>query len=73
MLRLFDVDINAFAVAGAMIIFIMGLEMVLDVDIFQNRGPKGSGSFVPLAFPMFAGPGAFAALLSITTKYAVIN
>jgi multiple antibiotic resistance protein len=51
----------------------MALEMVLDVTIFKNEGLDGSGSIVPLAFPMYAGPGAFTALLSITAEYNIIN
>jgi multiple antibiotic resistance protein len=47
--------------------------MVLDVTIFKNEGLDGSGSIVPLAFPMYAGPGAFTALLSITAEYNIIN
>ena len=47
--------------------------MVLDVTIFKNEGLGGSGSIVPLAFPMYAGPGAFTALLSITAEYDIIN
>lgn len=72
-LKLFGVKIEYFAVAGGFVIFLMALEMVLDVTIFKNEGLEGSGSIVPLAFPMYAGPGAFTALLSITAEYDIIN
>ena len=43
MLKLFHVDIESFAVAGAFVIFLMSLEMILDIEIFKNQGPiKGS-------------------------------
>ena len=45
----------------------------VDVAIFKNEGLDGSGSIVPLAFPMYAGPGAFTAVLSITAEYDNIN
>ena len=32
MLRLFHVDIESFAVAGAFVIFLMSLEMILDIE-----------------------------------------
>ena len=38
MLRLFQVDIASFAVAGAFVIFLMSLEMILDIEIFKNTG-----------------------------------
>jgi len=72
-LRLFNVDVESFAVAGALVIFIYGLEMLLDVEIFKNKGPKGSSSIVPLAFPLVAGPGAFTALLSLRAEYSTEN
>ena len=77
MLKLFGVQIEYFAIAGGFVIFLMALEMVLDITIFQNdklEGEIGSGSaIVPLAFPMYAGPGAFTALLAITAEYTTGN
>ena len=76
-LRLFGVQIEYFAIAGGFVIFLMALEMVLDITIFQNdklEGEIGSGSsIVPLAFPMYAGPGAFTALLAITAEYSIAS
>lgn len=72
-LRFFDVDISSFAVAGSIVLFIMALEMLLDVEIFKNNAPDGSGSIVPLAFPLFAGPAVFTSLLTIRSEYEMIN
>ena len=72
-LKLFGVQIEYFAIAGGFIIFLMALEMILDVTIFQNANLEGSGSIVPMAFPMYAGPGAFTALLAITAEYSIAS
>lgn len=72
-LKLFNVDIESFAVAGALIIFIFSLEMILDVEIFRNHGPEGGSSIVPIAFPLIAGPGSFTTLLSLRAEYATEN
>lgn len=72
-LRLFSVDIQSFAVAGALIIFIFSLEMILDVEIFRNKGPEGTTSIIPIAFPLIAGPGSFTTLLSLRAEYAAEN
>jgi len=76
-LRLFGVQIEYFAIAGGFIIFLMALEMILDITIFQNDKLEGeiseAASIVPLAFPMYAGPGAFTALLAITAEYNTCN
>ena len=71
-LKLFGVQIEYFAIAGGFIIFLMALEMILDITIF-NTSLEGEGSIVPLAFPMYAGPGAFTALLAITAEYSVAS
>ena len=73
MLKLFGVQIEYFAIAGGFIIFLMALEMILDVTIFQTGELEGNGSIVPMAFPMYAGPGAFTALLAITAEYSIAS
>ena len=50
MLKLFHVDIESFAVAGAFVIFLMSLEMILDIEIFKNQGPIKEATLVPLVF-----------------------
>ena len=72
-LRLFNVDIQSFAVAGALVIFLFALEMILDIEIFRQKGPSGTSSIVPLAFPLIAGPGSFTTLLSLRAEYAMEN
>ncbi|WP_321335173.1 MarC family protein [uncultured Bacteroides sp.] len=73
MLKLFHVDIASFAVAGAFVIFLMSLEMLLDVEIFKNQGPIKEATLVPLVFPLLAGAGAFTTLLSLRAEYASVN
>ena len=76
-LKIFGVKIEYFAIAGGFVIFLMAMEMVFDVTIFQNdklEGEIGNGSaIVPLAFPMYAGPGAFTALVALTAEYSIDN
>ena len=76
-LKLFGVQIEYFAIAGGFVIFLMALEMILDITIFQNDKLEGEvsggSSIVPLAFPMYAGPGAFTALLAITAEYSIAS
>ena len=42
MLKLFNVDIASFAVAGAVVLFMMALEMILDVEISKTPVHKRS-------------------------------
>lgn len=73
MLKLFHVDIESFAVAGAIVIFLMALEMLLDVEIFKNQGPIKEATLVPLVFPLLAGAATFTTLISLRAEYASVN
>jgi len=73
MLKLFHVDIASFAVAGSIVIFLMAIEMLLDVEIFKFKGPTSEATIVPLVFPLIAGAGSFTTLLSLRAEYADIN
>ncbi len=72
-LNLFNVDVESFAIAGALIIFIFALEMVLDVEFYKNNSPSSGSAIVPIAFPLVAGPASFTTLLSLRAKYDTIN
>ena len=72
-LRLFQVDIASFAVAGSIVLFLLALEMILDIEIFKNQGPIKEATLVPLVFPLLAGAGSFTTLLSLRAEYAAIN
>ena len=73
LLRLFHVDIESFAVDGAFVIFLLSLEMNLDLEIFKNQGPIKEATLVPLVFPLLAGAGSFTTLLSLRAEYASVN
>lgn len=73
-LTLFGIDVESFAVAGAIILFIIGMEMILGRDFFKmdpNKG--GSGSVVPLAFPLIAGAGSLTTILTLKSEYTQAN
>ncbi len=72
-LKLFQVDLQSFAVAGALVILIISIEMIFGVEIFKNDSPSGSSTLVPVVFPLIAGPGSFTTLLSMRAEYQTIN
>lgn len=72
-LKLFGVDIQEFAIAGALVIFVMAVEMTFGVEIFKFDGPQGSATIVPVVFPFIAGAGSFTTLLSLRAEYNVLN
>ncbi|KGN93293.1 membrane protein [Porphyromonas sp. COT-108 OH2963] len=74
MLNFFGVDISSFAVAGAIVLFVMAVEMIFGVQIFKDDGPSGSATIVPLVFPLFAGAATFTTILTLQADgYAATN
>ena len=69
-LKLIGLDIESFALAGAVVIFILAMEMVLDREFFRQSGGSAVGSVVPIAFPLIAGAGTLTTLLSLRSQYS---
>ncbi len=73
-LQLFGLDVASFAVAGAIVIFIVAMEMILGITLIKDDpNARGSGSVVPLAFPLIAGAGTLTTILSLRAVYEEVN
>lgn len=72
LLGLFGVDISSFAIAGSIILLLMGLEMVLGIQLFKHE-TGGGGAIIPIAFPLIAGAGSITTLLSLRAEYHFAN
>ncbi len=74
-LNLFGVDIKSFSVAGAIIIFLIGLEMTLGRNIFKHEITEDDAStpYVPLAFPIIAGAGTMTTIMSLKSQFEEAN
>ncbi len=71
-LGLVGIDVQSFAIAGAVVILFLALEMVLGIDFFKEDAPA-TASVVPLAFPLIAGAGTMTTLISLKAEYQNIN
>ena len=73
-LGIFGLDVSSFALAGALIILFIGLEMILGIRIFRNHHDDGgNGSVVPIAFPLLAGAGTLTTIISLKSDYDNIS
>jgi multiple antibiotic resistance protein len=72
-LDLLGLDVPSFAVAGSIVIFILGLEMVLGLDFFKAESNPKAGSVVPIAFPLIAGSGTLTTIMSLKANYEDVN
>ncbi|MFZ9045812.1 MAG: MarC family protein [Cyclobacteriaceae bacterium] len=73
-LKLFGLDLGSFAIAGAIVMFLIGMEMVLGLTFFQHEPDAGDvSSVVPLAFPLIAGAGTMTTLISLKAEFQTYN
>lgn len=72
-LDLLGVDVKSFAVAGSIVIFILGLEMILGIEFFKPDKGAPSGTVVPIAFPLIAGSGTLTTIMSLKATFESAN
>ena len=72
-LRLFGVDVGSFAIAGSIIMFIIGMEMILGITIMKEPQGASSSSIVPVAFPLIAGAGTLTTILTLKSEFSNVS
>lgn len=72
-LKMMGIDVESFALAGSIVIFIIGLEMILGINIFRaGQDETGNHSIMPIAFPLIAGAGTLTTILSLKAEFETI-
>ncbi|MGB1019337.1 MAG: MarC family protein [Chitinophagales bacterium] len=69
LLHIIGLDVESFAIAGAIVIFLLGLEMILGIEIFKEDPNVKSASIVPIAFPLIAGAGTITTVISLQAEF----
>lgn len=73
MLRFMGLDVPSFAIAGSLIIFFLGMEMILGIEFFKSEKGEKSGTIVPIAFPLIAGSGTLTTIMSLKASFHSYN
>ena len=68
LLKMLSLDVHSFAVGGSIVMFLLGLEMVLGLEIFKEE-PDVTGTLVPIAFPIIAGSGTLTTIMSLKANF----
>lgn len=68
-LSFLGVDFQSFAIAGAIVMLALAAEMIFDIRIFGDEAPTANVTYVPLVFPLIAGPGALTTMISLRAMY----
>ena len=72
LLAVFSVDLSSFAIAGSLVIFFLGLELILGHEFFKYEASNSVG-IVPLSFPLIAGAGSMTTLISLRAEYTTVE
>jgi multiple antibiotic resistance protein len=70
-LQLLGIQVKSFAIAGAVVLLLLALEMILGATIFKSDDEGKSGNIVPIAFPILAGVGTLTTIISLRTKFDI--
>ena len=75
LLHFIGIDVHSFAVAGALILFFIALEMILGITLYKDDASSSAvtATVFPLAFPLIAGPGSLTTLLSLRAEFDIQN
>jgi multiple antibiotic resistance protein len=68
LLKILSLDVHSFAVGGSIVMFLLGLEMVLGLEIFKEEADV-TGTLVPIAFPIIAGSGTLTTIMSLKANF----
>jgi len=71
-LQYFGISVGDFQIAGGIIFFLLGLEMVFALDFLSSRVQRYDIAIVPLATPLIAGPGVLTTIVILTNTYGMI-
>lgn len=72
-LDLMGLDVKSFALAGSIVLFLLGLEMILGHEIFKGDNNPELGVIVPVAFPLIAGSATLTTIISLKAIYSQIE
>ena len=72
-LRLFWLDVESFSIAGAIVILLIGMEMILGINLFKSDPEMKTTSVVPLAFPIIAGAGTMTTIITLRAEFDLAN
>ena len=73
LLKLFNIDISSFALAGALVLFVLAIEMTFSIEIFRNDGPEGSATIVPCHISTYRGSRGISHHLTLKAECSVFS
>jgi multiple antibiotic resistance protein len=66
------ITIASFQVAGGLLLFLLGMQMALDIDIGRAREHTRTAAGIVIGTPLLCGPGAITTVLLLSEQYGML-
>jgi multiple antibiotic resistance protein len=71
-LKFFSIGIDDFKIAGGVVLGILGLRLVMNLRMLEERAEKYQNALVPMATPLVTGPATITTLIINTSSYGLL-
>jgi len=65
-------DLHSFQIAGGIILFILGLQMALNIDIGRCKDRSATAAGVVIGTPLLCGPGTITTVMLLSNDYGIL-
>jgi len=71
-LSFMGITLNSFKIAGGLVLFLLGLEMILDLQISKNKAKDYSVAVSIIAVPMITGSGVITTSILLVNRFGIL-
>lgn len=64
--------LSTFQIAGGILLFLLGMQMALGLDICRSREQAPSAAGVVIGYPILCGPGAITTVMLLSNDYGIL-
>lgn len=65
-------NLPAFQIAGGIILFLLGLQEALGIELGHTKGPATSAAGVVIGTPLLCGPGTITTVMLLSKEYGLV-
>jgi len=65
-------NLPAFQIAGGIILFLLGLQEALGIELGRSKGPATSAAGVIIGTPLLCGPGTITTVMLLSKEYGLL-
>ncbi|MCS7122524.1 MAG: MarC family protein [Candidatus Micrarchaeota archaeon] len=73
LLNFLGIDLNAFRVAGGVILFLLGLENTMNITFREKTKSTQTRASVLIATPMLTGPGLISTIITLKQDFSIVE